>query len=212
MSIWGKIKKAADPREWSTGDIASGAIFGPMFGPAVSQNITSAPGEWLAGQAGFPSTPQPAVGEDTAAAQRRKLDDMRSAMLAYQQRRPEVAQTMLNAMANQSGAYQGANNALATMYGGQRPPPRQDGPPLSGPGPLPPGVGGRERPNYVLPPTGMGQGMPPRPMPGQVPPRPPQGPPPGTGPAGVSYQGLPPSPLTPGMFKPLPEPSRYGIR
>lgn len=55
--------------------------------------------------------------------QMRQLKVSREAIQAY---RPEAMQARLNALSNMSTAYQGANNALQTMYGGA---------PKSNPGP-----------------------------------------------------------------------------
>ncbi len=55
---------------------------------------------------------------DGQAAQMAALKQAQDNIQAY---RPEAAQARLNALSNMSTAYQGANNALETMYGGHGP-------------------------------------------------------------------------------------------
>ncbi len=55
---------------------------------------------------------------DGQAAQMAALKEAQANIQAY---RPEAAQARLNALSNMSTAYQGANNALETMYGGHGP-------------------------------------------------------------------------------------------
>jgi hypothetical protein len=51
-------------------------------------------------------------------AQQRELAEARRAIQQY---RPEAMQARINAFNNASSSYQGANNALQTMYGGRPP-------------------------------------------------------------------------------------------
>ena len=56
---------------------------------------------------------------DAQAGQTAALQEARDAAHAY---RPEAMQARLNLLSKASGAYQGMNNALETMYGGRRAP------------------------------------------------------------------------------------------
>lgn len=55
----------------------------------------------------------------TDQANKAKLNQMQAAAQNYQAYRPEAAQARMNALSNRMQAYQGANNALASMYGAQ---------------------------------------------------------------------------------------------
>lgn len=58
------------------------------------------------------------LGGGSSAGQEAQLAEMAKAREAIQQYRPEAMNARINAMKNAQGAYQGANNALETMYGG----------------------------------------------------------------------------------------------
>lgn len=58
------------------------------------------------------------LGGGSSAGQEAQMAEMAKAREAIQQYRPEAMNARLNALRNASGAYQGANNALETMYGG----------------------------------------------------------------------------------------------
>jgi len=55
--------------------------------------------------------------DKVAAAGQDKLRNLREATGILEQQRRQRTQTSMNALANQMGAYQGANNVLASMYG-----------------------------------------------------------------------------------------------
>ncbi len=58
------------------------------------------------------------LGGGNSGAQEAQLAEMAKAREAIQGYRPEAMNARINALRNASGAYQGANNALETMYGG----------------------------------------------------------------------------------------------
>jgi hypothetical protein len=58
------------------------------------------------------------LGGGESAGQEAQLASMAASREDIQQYRPEAMQARINALKNASGAYQGANNALQTMYGG----------------------------------------------------------------------------------------------
>jgi hypothetical protein len=82
-----------------------------------------------------------------------KRRDMHAAAQAYSNYRPEVMQARNNAMKNRMSAYQGANNALGAMYGGQGVTP-QTGLPFS---PNATGIGSIQGDNHNLGADGLGQ-------------------------------------------------------
>jgi hypothetical protein len=92
-------------------------------------------------------------GESEAqAAQQKELAAARQAMQQY---RPEAMQARINLFNNASSAYQGANNALETMYGGRSKPDPW--------GSMRGRTGEPQKPQVV-----MGHEMPQQPIPGQV--------------------------------------------
>src|SRR5688572_10925534 len=58
------------------------------------------------------------LGGGESAGQEAQMAALREAQGNIQAYRPEAMQARLNALSNMSTAYQGANNALETMYGG----------------------------------------------------------------------------------------------
>jgi hypothetical protein len=58
------------------------------------------------------------LGGGESAGQEAQMQQLKASREAIQAYRPEAMQARLNALSNMSTAYQGANNALETMYGG----------------------------------------------------------------------------------------------
>ncbi len=98
------------------------------------------------------------LGGGESGAQAAQQAELAKARQAIQDYRPEAMQARLNLFNNASTAYQGANNALETMYGGR------SGPKPTGLAALAGGGVAAKKPEVV-----MGHEMPQQPMPGQKP-------------------------------------------
>lgn len=94
---------------------AAGAPFGP-WGAAIGGGIGLVSGLFDSGGI----TPSSGAGSDAAlqAAQAQKIALMQQALKMTEAYRPQIAHARQEAMNNRLGAYQGAANALQTMYGG----------------------------------------------------------------------------------------------